>query len=469
MSRVLSLVLQLAPASAIIEAINRTINNWPSIEAQQQLATVLQCDYLLKFPTPAKSWKHLFKCIEKDVISRRSCIETEEEIFCDELMELIVGSQTAVVEEDDAGYVSFCGINTHVKVPIRVVRSSNQVGTKVWGAGVYLGELCQRVPELLCGQDVIELGAGVGITGLLVGRCLPRSQAPKSFLMTDFHMDIVDIIDHNIAINTETLDILEENITSAGGETTNRNARVSFQDCALTSDILDWAAVTETDFQQYGARVLLAADCTYSEIGNHHLVFAMKTFLRAMAANTNDDDAMKAINKDNCNDSVVVAAKTASESCPLAGIGNEKSLCTSGTIPGSSTGGTSDTGYVHRVIESKAPVILIACTIRSEETYAHFRALIDTDSALHVEEVTQWALSRFPPSTVLAGSSVVGTDASASEGSRSCGFTCQHADTMVPAVVPSASFDATSAVSSYYYPDPITRIKLLCIHTPLFA
>eukprot|EP01032_Pedospumella_encystans_P012386 gene12386-14335_t len=241
-----SLVLQLAPAASIIDFIHQ-IPNWPSLSAQEELCKMLTMEHLVRYPPLAKGYKYLFKCIEKDIISLHSnedSVLDSDELFSETFMEMMVEAQTSVVDVDNSGYLSFKSVLLPgVYVPIKVIQSHNQVGTKVWGAGVFLGELLQYKTNLLAGQIVLELGAGVGITGLLLGRAIPANEQPAKVIMTDFHHEVVDLLAHNVDINASAED-----------------------PCILEADLLDWSTVTSSDYLRYNARIMIVADCTYKKL-----------------------------------------------------------------------------------------------------------------------------------------------------------------------------------------------------------
>ena len=197
---------QLAPAKVVIETIKKLFPSWPNYESQNEVAAQLSIPHFKQFPALQKSWRFLFKMIEQDVLSYNERLdvikENEEFVVSDDLMELIVEAHAAAISDNESGYISFQSIsNPSQFIPIKVIQSHNQVGTKVWGAGVYLGEILQREPTLLQGKCVLELGAGVGITGLLIARALPPLQRPSKVIMTDFHHEVVDLLAYNIEIN----------------------------------------------------------------------------------------------------------------------------------------------------------------------------------------------------------------------------------------------------------------------------
>jgi predicted nicotinamide N-methyase len=97
------------------------------------------------------------------------------------------------------GYQSFrVGSDTsnhHLK--IRVFPQHNDVALKVWEAGACLAEYLMAYPDMVANKRVIELGAGVGLTGLVMAACCQ----PISVYMTDYSATCLENMNHNIAIN----------------------------------------------------------------------------------------------------------------------------------------------------------------------------------------------------------------------------------------------------------------------------
>lgn len=352
---ILKLALQMAPAIVVLDAIHEKYPSWPSSADQEEIASALSVDHINEYRPPVRGWKYLFKVLEKDIreLSASANVD-EQDMFTNELMEIIVESQCAVELENNSGFVSFGSVTiSDLLIPIKVIQSHNQVGTRVWGAGVYLAELMQRVPDILIGQTVLEVGAGVGITGLLIARAIPAAQRPEKVIMTDFHHEVVDLLDYNIQLNC-----------GRGGD----------EVCSLLADTLDWSSVQADDYLRYGAKVMLAADCTYSESGNVNLVYAMKLFLKTMTS-------------------------TASVSAPTAPEPETDSHAPPAAVVDTARTAQTRVGnqsYVQTVLSQDKPLVLIACTIRHPATYAHFRSLIDADLELQVSDLTAWAAAQFP-------------------------------------------------------------------------
>ncbi len=87
-------------------------------------------------------------------------------------------------------------------VGIKVYPNHNDVGVrKVWEAGGALAEYLVKNSDLIRDKKVLELGSGVGLTGIVIaGLC-----GTKQVHMTDFTDDTLSNLEHNISMNTEWL------------------------------------------------------------------------------------------------------------------------------------------------------------------------------------------------------------------------------------------------------------------------
>ena len=194
-------------------------------------------------------------------------------------------------DPDAYGYVSFqvpqngstniCTFsppdNKNNIVGIRVYPHHNDVGIrKVWEAGACLAEFLIEHPALIRDKKVLELGAGVGLTGIVAaGLC----QA-KHLHMTDYTEACLDNMEHNITVNKDWL--------------VRHGVNVDDNECSrkLTSGYLEWTECVEGDdenspreistsesFQFSNAEVLLAADVVYDASQIPSLVRSVKVLL----------------------------------------------------------------------------------------------------------------------------------------------------------------------------------------------
>lgn len=99
-------------------------------------------------------------------------------------------------DHDDATLQSTNKTDYDSIVLIRTYPHHNDVGVaKVWEAGACLAEYLMHNPQLIQGKHVVELGAGVGLTGLVV------AIEAKSVHMTDYSEVILDNLAYNVCDN----------------------------------------------------------------------------------------------------------------------------------------------------------------------------------------------------------------------------------------------------------------------------
>lgn len=189
---------------------------WLNEEAQNDFARLLKnamgifytssTNYIEVMPSDRYIRKVLSKFVAK--------IETHSHILeSDHLSELIMEFQLKRVanryefpDPNQYCHVSFDvpilkNTNNHesrVIVAIKVFPHHNDVGVqKVWEAGATLAEFFLAHPSFIQDKSIIELGAGVGLTGIIIsGLC-----RPKRVHMTDYTDATLMNIEYNISIN----------------------------------------------------------------------------------------------------------------------------------------------------------------------------------------------------------------------------------------------------------------------------
>ena len=178
-------------------------------------------------------------------------------------------------------------------VGIRVYPHHNDVGIrKVWEAGACLAEFLIAHPDQIRDKKVLELGAGVGLTGIVAAAlCQVRH-----LHMTDYTEACLDNMEHNILVNKEWL--------------ARQGVNVDDNICSrkLTSGYLEWtecaegggddensrrAISTSEPFQFSEAEVLLAADVVYDASQIPSLVQSVKVLLSSGRVGVTNDAAEK--------------------------------------------------------------------------------------------------------------------------------------------------------------------------------
>jgi predicted nicotinamide N-methyase len=197
-------------------------------------------------------------------------IETEERsIESDELMKLMflivsTFNSDSIPDANESCHLAFQtrAANVH-RLRIRIFPQHNDVALRLWEAGATLAEYLLQDPCLVKGKRVVELGAGVGLTGLVAAGCCGAT----SVHLTDYTDACLDNLRHNVSINREWLheqhkgEVVQDGKISVGyldwsayADESNRQPEESLP---LDVQLLpSYKALSEAD-------VLLAADVAY--------------------------------------------------------------------------------------------------------------------------------------------------------------------------------------------------------------
>lgn len=84
--------------------------------------------------------------------------------------------------------------------------SCGTTGLRTWSAAFKLIDWAVQHKDLLAGKDIIELGSGTGLAGLLIFRLCQL----KSLCLTDCHQKVLDLLKENIRLNQELSITVEE-------------------------------------------------------------------------------------------------------------------------------------------------------------------------------------------------------------------------------------------------------------------
>ena len=149
------------------------------------------------------------------------------------------------------------GERDYDQLQIRIYPHHNDVGVaKVWEAGACLAEYLMQNPDSIRGRRLIELGAGVGLTGLIAAAI-----GAKSVHMTDYTDATLENLSYNVSINNKWLEYrgIDEEVVSVG--------------------YLEWAEYAENDCRSHPADILIAADVVYTVECIPDLVATVSKFL----------------------------------------------------------------------------------------------------------------------------------------------------------------------------------------------
>jgi hypothetical protein len=200
------LLLAMAPIDKVIDAFrsqgsregeNYTLDSEDEnrIHEQDAVGAIVEC-WWTEFGPSKRYMKRLVSRyvnrLEKDGIP----VESES------LLGLILRvslSKCCLPHPEETCYLAFQLPKTESLLRVRIFPYHNDVALRVWEAGAVLAEFLLHNPSVLAGKSVIEIGAGVGLTGLVVAGCCK----PLKVHLTDYTYECRLNLDHNILINQD--------------------------------------------------------------------------------------------------------------------------------------------------------------------------------------------------------------------------------------------------------------------------
>ncbi|KAL2100612.1 hypothetical protein ACEWY4_002373 [Coilia grayii] len=118
----------------------------------------------------------------------------------------------------------------------QAVISEGTTGLVTWEAAMYLTEWALENPHMFRSRTLLELGSGVGLTGI----ALCRSCKPKKYIFSDFHPSVLQKLRANVELNSQGL-----------------------SDVSVCVEELDWESVSENRLRDIDTNTVIAADVVY--------------------------------------------------------------------------------------------------------------------------------------------------------------------------------------------------------------
>ncbi|XP_037073906.1 protein-lysine N-methyltransferase EEF2KMT-like [Pollicipes pollicipes] len=180
----------------------------------------------------------------------------------------------------------------------RRLMAADTTGLRTWQAGKALLDWYLLRPEAIQGRRVLELGAGLGLTGL----ALCRTCSPASYHVTDGHPLVVEMLKYNVLKNLELaeddLPVVDESACAAfvsdapasaplkpcggpadGGATCVGDLRMALDGTELRAGTLDWFTFTAEEARDLDVDLVLTADVTYNPELHEPLVRTLRLLL----------------------------------------------------------------------------------------------------------------------------------------------------------------------------------------------
>lgn len=185
---------------------------------------------------PSVKYRRLFL---SELIKRHEATTTEP---LDELYDAL--GEVLGAEKESVCYKSYLlpsGDAVSLSESMAVV-SEGTTGLVTWEAALYLAEWAMENPQVFADRNVLELGSGVGLTGVAV--C--RSCAPHRYVFSDCHPSVLKQLRNNVRLNGLSV--------SSGPHAT------------VTVEELDWATVTEDRLRELRFDTVIASDVVYDPV-----------------------------------------------------------------------------------------------------------------------------------------------------------------------------------------------------------
>ena len=269
-AQVSRLYRQGSPESTVLATLSERIPNWLEFDAQEQLLSMVVEDAnALRYPPPAKYTARLLRAYSEAV--EKAGVED----VSDRLFETISALQPHVNET--AGHLSYdvpivstgSRAESGVTLVLKVEPHHNEVGLRMWEAGFFLTEWLLAYPNAVSGKRVLELGAGLGLTGLAAAACAGSSEV----IISDCSVEVLKNLEDIVSMNKVAL------------QRANPPCEVSVVD-------LDWAlggaAAVET---VKWADLIIAADVLYDPTVVPHFVDVVEALLGSSMSHYSDSSS----------------------------------------------------------------------------------------------------------------------------------------------------------------------------------
>ncbi|XP_056870422.1 protein-lysine N-methyltransferase EEF2KMT [Takifugu flavidus] len=243
-------------------AMNRMVSfPWTSVEKHLEcnkssdlISEILKCtcfhSLCQKFP-PSVQFRRMFLT---------ELIRRLEAAGCDPLDELYDALAEVVGTEDTTqcykSYLLPSGDAVSLLENVALI-SVGTTGLVTWEAALYLAEWALDHQEIFTNRTVLELGSGLGLTGITVCRYC----RPSRYIFSDCHPGVLQRLRTNIKLNG----LMEETPS------------------LVSVEELDWMAVTEEQIKQIEADVIIAADVVYDPDVVPSLMKLLSNLLRCSA------------------------------------------------------------------------------------------------------------------------------------------------------------------------------------------
>lgn len=259
------LILAMAPVDQVLSTVYGEPEHNPaktrSIQEQDAFAELVNCCW-----TEFGSSNRYVKALVRTYVSR---LEKEgETVSSDLLMDLVFRmslTKDTAPHPEESCYICFRLPPCNDKIlKIRIYPYHNDVALRLWEAGATLAEYFMHYPEQVQGKRILELGAGVGLTGLVIAGCC----GAKDIFLTDFTEACRVNMAHNILINQDWLHETQQPATTVKQGYLEWSSFIDSSSHEVADDLPASKEHDQACLEAFSsADIMIAADVTY-DIGS---------------------------------------------------------------------------------------------------------------------------------------------------------------------------------------------------------
>ncbi|KAG7387590.1 hypothetical protein PHYPSEUDO_013984 [Phytophthora pseudosyringae] len=256
LQRVLEAYRAMAPVRDVIGMIKTQFaeqQRWAAPEFQAQVLQTVVNDPVCDDFAPLRTYT--FRFLKSYVDEIEMVRASVDDGLVEALMEFVLNTKLAddALNAEAMHHVSYTvpTADASVVVTCRVASVFNEVGLKLWEAGWLLAEYVIAHESEFRDRKVLELGAGVGFTGMVLA-CVCRS---SRVVLSDYAPNVMQNLRYNVEINSGKFI------------------------CPVDVQTLDWDTWQPTDHEDDRPDVLLAGDCAYDVAAFPPMMHVLQSFL----------------------------------------------------------------------------------------------------------------------------------------------------------------------------------------------
>ncbi|CAN8002252.1 unnamed protein product [Ixodes hexagonus] len=255
--------LACVPAAEAMQCLEKVTTHALTEELQEEImSATLKHPTAKRFPAATSYVKHYLKLLIDKLENRGVEVIGDLYVCYTELL----GSSA-----NGPGFVTYILDGQDMQITLRETKAlvtDGTTGLRAWQASKFLAEWCLENQEILHGKRVLELGSGVGLTGLVV--C--RACRPCCYTFTDGHEGVVRVIEENVGANRwSTMPVIKVELLRWGeqlGEDQNKADVVLGADLVFDPDLITPLVTTLADLLQHGGTAYVASTIRNAETYN---------------------------------------------------------------------------------------------------------------------------------------------------------------------------------------------------------